>query len=74
MDPLLLYSILAGVTIVFLICAVRFALRWLIRFVLIGFVLIVLSGVAWWWMKRPNLLPDSKARPTTTRRASSDQR
>jgi hypothetical protein len=54
MDHTFLYSILAGIALVFVIVAARVALRWLVRIALAGILLLfVVGGLAWWWYKEP---------------------
>ncbi len=67
MDHTYLYSILAGIVLVFIIVAVRVAFRWLVRIALAGIVLLVLvGGIAWWWYREP--ARSQTERPTSSRR------
>jgi len=75
MDYLLIVSLVGGVAIVFLLAVAKFTLRWLVRLVIVGLLLLVaLGGVAWWWLERPATQSDTKPRSTPARRASSDRR
>jgi len=75
MDHLFLYSILGGITFVFLLVIARIALRWAFRVAVVVclLLLVALGGAAWWWSK-PGARPEPKPRPAVTRRAASDQR
>jgi len=47
MDYLLIVSLVGGVAIVFLLAVAKFTLRWLVRLVIVGLLLLVaLGGVA----------------------------
>jgi len=75
MDPTLLISIVAGIAVVFLVVAARVALRWIVRLVIVGLVLLlVLGGAAWFWLNQSSRQPVNKPRQTSNRRASSDRR
>jgi len=68
MDHTFLYSILAGIALVFVIVAARVALRWLVRIALAGILLLfVVGGLAWWWYKGPTR-SSADPRTNTSRR------
>ncbi|HSE24063.1 MAG TPA: hypothetical protein VLB68_20515 [Pyrinomonadaceae bacterium] len=68
MDHTFLYSILAGIALVFIIVAARVALRWLVRIALAGvLLLVVVGGLAWWWYRAP-ARSQTDPRPNTSRR------
>ena len=73
MDPLLIISIICGVTLVFLLFAARLALRWLVRAVLIGVLLLTaVGGTVWWWLdQRP---PQSENKPRLANRDANSNR
>jgi len=73
MDATLTYCLLAGLGLVFLFVLVRFAFRWLIRFAIVGLILIVLGGAVWVWLNQSSPSPESKPRSTSTRRGSTDR-
>jgi energy-coupling factor transporter transmembrane protein EcfT len=75
MDSTLLICIVAGIALVLFLFAARIAFRWVIRLVIVGVLLLLaLGGVAWWWLNQSSRQPDTKPRPTSNRRASSDRR
>jgi energy-coupling factor transporter transmembrane protein EcfT len=75
MDPILIISIVAGIALMLLVFAARIALRWVVRLVIVGLILLLtLGGAAWWWLNQPSRQPDNKPRQTSNRRASSDRR
>ncbi|HZJ43909.1 MAG TPA: hypothetical protein VFD63_09090 [Pyrinomonadaceae bacterium] len=68
MDHTYLYSILAGIVLVFIFVAVRVAFRWFVRIALTGIVLlVVVGGIAWWWYREP-VRSQTETRPTSSRR------
>ena len=69
MDNTLVYCILAGVGLVFLFAAAKFALRWLIRLSIIGVILAVLAGAVWVWVNYHSSPSPAPSRPV--RRAGS---
>ncbi|HJX92746.1 MAG TPA: hypothetical protein VJ372_19785 [Pyrinomonadaceae bacterium] len=71
MDNTLIYSVVAGVTLVMLFVAARFALRWVLRFAIIGIVILALCGAAWAWLHYSSSA--SKARSPSTRRVTRNQ-
>jgi energy-coupling factor transporter transmembrane protein EcfT len=75
MDTTFVICIVAGIALVLLLFAARIALRWVIRLVIVGLMLLLaLGGVAWWWLNQSSRQPDNKPRPTSNRRASSERR
>lgn len=65
MDPLLIISIVCGIAVVFLLFAARLALRWAVRAVLLGvLVLTAVGGGVWWWLDQRPPQFDSKPRQT----------
>lgn len=75
MDHLFLFSLAAGVGLVFLIVLGKFALRWVVRLVLIGIVtLFAVGGIAWWWTSRSVLHDEVKPRSSTSKRTTSERR
>jgi energy-coupling factor transporter transmembrane protein EcfT len=75
MDTTLVICIAAGIALVLLVFAARIAFRWVVRLVIVGFILLLALGTAaWWWLNQPSRQPDNKPRQTSTRRASSDRR
>jgi energy-coupling factor transporter transmembrane protein EcfT len=75
MDPVLVICLVAGIALVLLVFAARIALRWVIRLVIAGLMLLLaLGGLAWWWLNQSSRQPDNKPRPTSNRRASSERR
>jgi len=71
MDHTLIYCVVAGVTLVMLFVAARFALRWLLRFAIIGIVILALGGAAWAWLHYSS--GTSKPRSSSTRRVTRNQ-
>ena len=70
----LIYAIAAGVALVLIFVVVRVALRWAVRLALMGLLLLVLlGGLAWWWLNRPSQ-SETSPRSTPTRRTTSDRR
>ncbi|HEX6730944.1 MAG TPA: hypothetical protein VF074_13060 [Pyrinomonadaceae bacterium] len=75
MDPTLVICIVAGIVLVLFLFAARIALRWVIRLVIVGLMLLLaLGGVAWWWLNQSSRQPVNKPRPASNRRASSERR
>lgn len=75
MDPLLIISIICGIALVLFIFLAKIALRWVVRVIIVGVLLLVaIGGVAWWWLNRSGTQPDSKPRQTSTRGANSNRR
>ena len=75
MDPLLIICIICGVALVLFIFLAKIALRWIVRVIIVGALLLVaIGGVTWWWLNRSAAQPDSKPRPTSTRSANSNRR
>jgi energy-coupling factor transporter transmembrane protein EcfT len=75
MDHTFFYAIVAGVALVLIVFAARFAIRWIIRVAIIGLLLlVVLGGTAWWWFHQSVSQSNPQPRPTTTRRATADRR
>jgi hypothetical protein len=71
MDNTLIYSLVAGVTLVMLFVAARFALRWLLRLAIIGVIILALGGAAWVWLNYS--AGKSKPRSSSTRRVTPTQ-
>ncbi len=70
MDYLLLLSLAGGVGVVFLVVFAKFALRWIVRLIVVGLILLfVVGGVAWWWTTRPTVRGETKSNATTKRAA-----
>lgn len=75
MDQTLIISLIAGIILVLLVFAARITLRWVVRLVIVGFILLlVLGGAIWWWLKHSSPQPENRPRQTSGRRASSDGR
>ena len=75
MDTTLAICIAAGIALVLLVFAARIAFRWVVRLVIVGFILLLALGTAaWWWLNQSSRQPDNKPRQTSNRRASSDRR
>ena len=75
MDHLFLFSLAAGVGLVFLIVLGKFALRWVLRLALIGIlVLFAVGGIAWWWTSRSGLHEETKPRSSTSKRTAPERR
>ena len=66
MDSTLVYSIAAGIAIVFLFFLAKFALRWFIRITIIVIILLALAGAAWVWLNSSSSPTDRKPRSTLT--------
>ena len=74
MDPLFVIFIICGVALVFFMFLAKIALRWVVRVIIVGVLLLVaIGGVTWWWLNRSTAQPDTKPRPTSTR-ANSNRR
>jgi cell division protein FtsW (lipid II flippase) len=73
MDHTLVYSVVAGITIIFLFFLAKFALRWFIRIAIVVVILLVLAGVAWVYLKSSSSSTDNKPRPIPTRRAVTER-
>ena len=74
MDPLFIAAIISGIALVFLIFAARLALRWMVRLVLAGVLLLaVLGGAAWFWLNHSSRQSETKPR-TSTRTNNSNRR
>ena len=72
MDPLFIIAIVSGIALVFLIFAARLALRWVIRLVLAGVLLLaVLGGAAWFWLNHSSSQPE---KPRTSNRGNNANR
>ena len=59
------------IAIVFLVA--RLAIRWALRMVIVGVILIAIvgGGFFWWWTTRLAPKPPAKPRPAPTRRSQS---
>jgi len=74
METSLVYAVVGGIALVLIFFIARLAIRWAIRLVIIGLLIVAaLGGVAWWWLSRTTQ-SDAKARATPTRRATPDRR
>ncbi len=74
MEISLVYAVVGGIALVLIFFIARLAIRWAIRLIIIGLLLVAaLGGVAWWWLSRTTQ-SDAKPRTTPTRRATSDRR
>ncbi len=74
MESSLVYAVVGGIALVLIFFIARLALRWAIRLVIIGLLIVAaLGGVAWWWLNRTTQ-SDAKPRTTPTRRATTDRR
>lgn len=75
MDQLLLFSLAAGVGLVFLLVVGKFALRCVIRLMIIGLVVLVAAGgFAWWWTSPRAQHGEAKAGSTPAKRTGPDRR
>ena len=75
MDPLLIIAIISGIALVLLVFAARLALRWIVRVILVGvLVLTILGGGAWWWLNQSSRQSENKPRPTSNRGSNSNRR
>jgi len=75
MDPLLLIAIISGVALVLLVFAARLALRWIVRLILIGVLLLaILGGGTWWWLNQSSPKSENKPRPSSNRGSNSNRR
>ncbi|HEY8226535.1 MAG TPA: hypothetical protein VIG25_14750 [Pyrinomonadaceae bacterium] len=73
MDPLFIIAIISGIALVFLIFAARLALRWIVRLVLAGVLLLaILGGAAWWWLRQSST--QFETRPRTSNRGNNSNR
>jgi len=74
METSLVYAVVGVIALVLIFFIARLAIRWAIRLIIIGLLLVAaLGGVAWWWLNRTTQ-SDAKPRTTPTRRATSDRR
>jgi ABC-type enterobactin transport system permease subunit len=74
METSLVYAVVGGIALVLIFFIARLAIRWAIRLIIIGLLIVaVLGGVAWWWLSRTTQ-SDAKPRATPTRRATPDRR
>jgi hypothetical protein len=71
MEPKI-YLIVGIVFLAIFILIARLAIRWFVRLLIIGIILVALLGgsVFWWWTKRLAPPPQSRPRPAPTRRAA----
>jgi uncharacterized membrane protein YqjE len=74
METSIVYAVVGVIALVLIFFVVRLAIRWAIRLVIVGVLLVAaLGGVAWWWLSRTTQ-SDPKPHATPTRRATSDRR
>ncbi len=74
MEISLVYAVVGGIALLLIFFIARLAIRWAIRLVIIGVLLVAaLGGVAWWWLNRTTQ-SDDKPRSSPTRRTTSDRR
>ena len=74
METSLVYAVAGGIALVIIFFIARLAIRWAIRLVIIGLLIVAaLGGVGWWWLSRTTQ-SDAKPRATPTRRATPDRR
>ena len=74
MDSTLVYAVVGGIALVLIFFIARLAIRWAIRLIIIGLLIVAaLGGVAWWWLSRTTQ-SDAQPRTTPTRRATPDRR
>ena len=74
METSLVYAVVGGIALVLIFFIARLAIRWAIRLVVIGLLIVAaLGGVAWWWLSRTTQ-SDAKPRASPTRRATPDRR
>lgn len=75
MDSLLIIAIISGIALVLLVFAARLALRWIVRLILIGVLLLaILGGGTWWWFNQSSRQSENKPRPTSNRGSNSNRR
>lgn len=75
MDPLLLITIISGIALVLLVFAARLALRWIVRIILVGVLLVsIVGGGAWWWLNQSSRQSENRPRPTPNRSSNSNRR
>jgi energy-coupling factor transporter transmembrane protein EcfT len=74
MEISLVYAVVGGIVLVLIFFIARLAIRWAIRLVIIGLLLVAaLGGIGWWWLSRTTQ-SDTKPRTTPTRRATPERR
>jgi hypothetical protein len=73
MDYVLIFSLAGGVAVVLVLAVTKFALRWMVRLVIAGLLLLVALGGARLWLNQTATHFDTKPRPTSIRRASPDR-
>ena len=75
MDPLLLIAIISGIALVLLVFAARLALRWIVRLILVGVLLLaILGGGTWWWLNQSSPKSENKPPPSSNRGSNSNRR
>jgi energy-coupling factor transporter transmembrane protein EcfT len=75
MDPLLIIAVISGVALVLLVFAARLALRWIVRVILVGVLLLaIVGGGAWWWLNQSSPQSETKPRQTSNRNSNSNRR
>jgi energy-coupling factor transporter transmembrane protein EcfT len=74
MESTLIYAVIAGIAMVLIFFSARVAMRWLLRLVVVGLILLLaLGGVAWWWLADSNRA-NTQQRPTNSRPSNSNRR
>lgn len=75
MDPLLLLAIISGIALVLLVFAARLALRWIVRVILVGILLLaILGGGTWWWLNQSSPKSENSPRQSPNRGSNSNRR
>ena len=72
METSTIYIIGAVVLLAIFVLIARLAVRWIVRLTMIGIIIVALIGgaVFWWWTRSLSEKPESRPRPTPTRRAA----
>lgn len=73
MDATLIYALLAGIALVMLFVAARFALRWAFRLAIICLILLIMLGGAWFWYNDSDDRRETKPRTAPTQRVSTNR-
>jgi predicted benzoate:H+ symporter BenE len=76
MSSTTVFIIAGGILLAIFFLVARLAIRWAVRIMIVGVILVALTGVAgfWWWTNRLAPAPAGRPRPTPTTHPASTKR
>ena len=71
MSSTTVFIIAGAILLAIFFLVAKLAIRWVVRIIIVGVILFALTGVAgfWWWTNRLAPAPQSRPRPTPTKRS-----